>query len=66
MTTNPSTARGRLLRERREEQGLRRLDLYAHPADHPAIKALARKLTEDRYGNQATDSHRDLPKARRT
>jgi len=56
MTTNPSTARGRLLRERREEQGLRRLDIYAHPNDHPAIKALARKLTEERYGHQKKSS----------
>jgi len=53
------------LRERRKELGLTRMDIYAHPNDHAAIKALARKLTEERYGNQTTDSHRDLPKARR-
>jgi hypothetical protein len=43
-----STARVQALRDRRTSLGLIRLELYAHPADHAAIKALAAKLTKKR------------------
>lgn len=36
------------LRQRRAEQGLTRVDVYAHPDDHAAIKALAEKLQAKR------------------
>lgn len=44
------TAAGRVaaLRARRDALGLKRLDLYAHPSDWPAIKALAEKLQRKR------------------
>lgn len=36
------------LRERRAALGLKRLDLYLHPEDHSAVKALAAFLTDKR------------------
>ena len=36
------------LRARRAALGQTRLELYAHPEDHPAIKALAEKLQRRR------------------
>lgn len=36
------------LRQEREDLGLKRLELYAHPEDWPAIKALAEKLQRRR------------------
>jgi len=36
------------MRQRRADAGLVRMDVYAHPADHPAIKALAEKLQRKR------------------
>lgn len=36
------------MRAARDLLGLRRLDLYAHPDDWPAIKALAEKLQRRR------------------
>lgn len=39
-----STDRVVALRAARDALGLRRLELYAHPDDWPAIKALAEKL----------------------
>jgi len=36
------------LRAARESLGLKRLELYAHPEDWPAIKALAEKLQRRR------------------
>ncbi|MFO0454288.1 MAG: hypothetical protein ACK52I_37500 [Pseudomonadota bacterium] len=36
------------LRAAREALGLKRLELYAHPDDWPAIKALAEKLQRKR------------------
>jgi hypothetical protein len=41
MTPKTPTQRVAELRPRRAEQGLTRLDVYAHPDDHAAIKALA-------------------------
>ena len=38
------------LRAAREAQGLRRLELYAHPEDWPTIKAQAEKLKRKRLG----------------
>ena len=36
------------MRVARDALGLRRLELYAHPSDWPAIKALAEKLARKR------------------
>ena len=36
------------LRQRRAEQGLVRLELYVHPDDHAAVKAVAQALTQQR------------------
>ena len=41
-----STARVQALRDRRTSPGLIRLELYVHPADHAAIKALADRTFE--------------------
>ena len=43
-----STERVTALRAARDSLGLRRLELYAHPDDWPAIKALAEKLQKRR------------------
>lgn len=48
MTAKTATERGQALRQRRAELGLTRVDLYAHPQDHAAIKALAEKLNKAR------------------
>ena len=42
------TQRVQALRAARDALGLRRLELYAHPEDWPAIKALADKLQRRR------------------
>jgi hypothetical protein len=42
------TERVQALRARRQALGLSRLDVYAHPDDHPAIKALADGLARNR------------------
>lgn len=39
-------------RQRRAEAGLVRLEVYAHPDDHEAIKALAAKLQRKREREQ--------------
>lgn len=39
------------LRAARDALGLKRLELYAHPDDWPAIKALAAKLQRKRERN---------------
>ena len=44
MTAKTTTERVAKLRAAREAQGLRRLELYAHPDDWPTIKALADRL----------------------
>lgn len=43
-----TAARVAELRQRRADLGLTRLELYAHPDDHKAIKALAAKLQRKR------------------
>ena len=43
-----ATERGARLRANRAAEGLKRLELYAHPDDWPAIKALAAKLQRRR------------------
>lgn len=48
MTAATVTARVAALRQRRAHLGLKRLELYAHPDDHPAIKALADQLLKKR------------------
>ena len=48
MTAKTPTERVAKLRADREAQGLKRLDLYAHTDDWPAIKALADKLQRKR------------------
>ena len=48
MTVKTNTERVQKLRAERTAQGLKRLDLYAHPDDTAAIKALAQKLAQKR------------------
>lgn len=48
MTTKPAANRMASLRQRRAAEGLKRLDLYAHPDDHAAIKAAAEKIAAKR------------------
>jgi len=48
MTAKTTTERVAAMRAARDALGLRRLDLYAHPDDWPAIKALAAKLAKKR------------------
>lgn len=48
MTAATVAARVAALRARRAALGQTRLELYAHPEDHPAIKALAEKLQRRR------------------
>jgi hypothetical protein len=48
MTAQTPAQRKAAERERRAEAGLVRLELYAHPEDWPAIKALAEKLQKRR------------------
>ena len=43
-----STERVAALRTARDAQGLRRMELYAHPDDRPEIKALADRLAKRR------------------
>jgi hypothetical protein len=43
-----ATQRVAALRQRRAEQGLVRLELYVHPDDHAAVKAVAQALTQQR------------------
>ena len=45
MTATPRVA---ALCQRRAEQGLVRLELYVHPDDHAAVKAVAQALTARR------------------
>lgn len=42
------TQRVAALRQRRAEQGLVRLELYLHPDDHAAVKAVSQALTQQR------------------
>jgi hypothetical protein len=44
----PISKRVAALRERRASLGLKRLEIYAHPEDHQAIKATARRLAKKR------------------
>ena len=48
MTARTVTERVAALRKRRAELGQTRLDVYAHPEDHPAIKAVVAKLNRKR------------------
>ena len=48
MTAKSVKERVAALRERAAAHGLKRLDLYAHPDDWPAIKALSEKLQRRR------------------
>jgi hypothetical protein len=48
MTAKTSTERVAEMRARRYALGLTRLEVYAHPEDHEAIKALAEKLQRRR------------------
>ena len=48
-----TTARVAALRARRAALGLTRLELYAHPEDHAALKALAEKLQRKRAKKNA-------------
>ncbi|MFN3377787.1 MAG: hypothetical protein ACK40S_14730 [Burkholderiaceae bacterium] len=53
MTPKDTTARERKAREReaKRKQGLRPLEVWAHPDDHPHIKAVAHTLTQERQSN---------------
>ena len=42
MTAKTTAQRVQAMRRRREALGLTRLELYAHPEDHPDIKRYAR------------------------
>jgi hypothetical protein len=47
-TPRPTAERVAALRQRRADKGLTRLEIYAHPEDHSAIKATAAKLQAKR------------------
>lgn len=53
-----ATQRVAALRQRRAEQGLVRLELYVHPDDHAAVKAVAQALAKQRSALQATEIER--------
>ena len=57
MTPKTTAARVAALRQRRAALGLKRLELYAHPTDHAALKALAARL-QLRRAKLADDQHR--------
>jgi hypothetical protein len=48
VTAKPTYERVAALRKRRQETGLTRLEMYAHPDDHQAIKEAATKLQRKR------------------
>ena len=48
MTAQTPAERKAAERQRRAESGLTRLEVYAHPDDHEAIKTLAAKLQAKR------------------
>ena len=48
MTSKPVSKRVAALRERAAALGMKRLEIYAHPEDWVAIKALAAKLQKRR------------------
>lgn len=48
MTAKTSAERKAAERQRRTDAGLVRLELYAHPEDHEAIKALSDRLQRKR------------------
>ena len=50
MIAKTTSERVQALRQRREALGLTRLELYVHPDDHEAVKALAAKLFRKRRG----------------
>ena len=56
-----ATAAERKAKERaaRDAAGLKRMEVYAHPADHPPIKALAAKLTTKRARGVARAKKRE-------
>jgi hypothetical protein len=53
MNAKTTAERVQALRQRRVDQGLVRLELYAHPDDHAAIKALAERLQRKRLKQQS-------------
>jgi hypothetical protein len=48
MIAKTTAERVQALRQHRKEAGLKRLELYAHPDDHAALKALAERLQRKR------------------
>ena len=50
----PTTARVRALRAARAAQGMKRREVYAHPDDWPAIRALAEWLAIKRVAPRST------------
>jgi ribosomal protein L18E len=53
VTTKTVAERVQALRQHRKEAGLKRLELYAHPDDHAALKALAERLQRKRLKRQS-------------
>jgi hypothetical protein len=53
MTTKTVAERVQALRQHRKDAGLKRLELYAHPDDHAALKALAERLQRKRLKQQS-------------
>jgi hypothetical protein len=51
MTAQTATTRKALERQRKREAGLTPLEVWARPADHAAIKALAAKLARGVAGS---------------
>jgi hypothetical protein len=60
MTAQTPAERKAAERERRKEAGLTRLELYVHPEDHEAIKALAEKLQRRRARAIKTQRSKDV------
>jgi hypothetical protein len=47
---NAATRRVELLRARRAQKGLTRIDLYVHTEDHEKVKRFVNSLNEKRFG----------------
>ena len=59
MNDNTTTKRVQLLRKRRAEQGLTRLDIYARPEDHEKIKEFVRQLTLNQEPEKKEENVKD-------
>mgnify|MGYP001335250229 CR=1 FL=1 len=59
MTAKPATERMAALRKRRQDTGLTRLELWAHPDDHQAIRDEAARLAKARNAAANVEVQRD-------